>query len=401
MSNVSGNVREYQADNFIRFLLDGKREVTVDEIETRKNTLGLSWLVGPFAVAMVAPVYSPVAHGDKDALFERYEAFVGAALDGVGAAHFTLMNSYNNIVVLIAMNGERMDTDALDTAFVTLHERLVGEFGLEVFIGIGSVADTYADIAVSAADAQEMLSFKYQYADSGVVNIATIVHFQHNVSRSNNIAFDRVIGCFMDGDLGKMERRLGELVESIRHRPNVSNTSIRRSLVEVTVQILHAASSADVDVEEVLDGTDPYRFIMRQNHTEIITEWIMKLSSRLVTLMRDRRVTEERGVIRDAKDFIDANLADVDLGLQQVSAAVGLSGTYCSQLFKKEVGTGISTYITQHRVARAQYLLSETVLTAAEISKQVGFMSAGYFGQVFRKATGMTPQEYRRTAAKK
>ena len=140
---------------------------------------------------------------------------------------------------------------------------------------------------------------------------------------------------------------------------------------------------------------------MRQNHTEIITEWIMKLSSQLLDEMRDRRADEEKEVIQQAKRFIDDNLASVDLGLQQVSEAIGLSSTYCSQLFKKEVGMGITTYITHHRLARAQVLLTETTLTAAEISKQIGFMSAGYFGQVFRKATGVTPQEYRRAAIKK
>lgn len=401
MDNTIGAPLGYRADHFIRFLLDGKREVTVDEIETRKDTLGLHWLVGPFIVAMIAPVYSSVPHAEKDTVFDAYEAFVRRELADVGIRYVTLMNSYNNIVVLMALDGREMQTDEINAVFIHLHERLVAEFGLEVFIGIGSIAAGYSEIAVSAADAQEMLSFKYQYADSGVVNIATMVQFQHNVSRSNSIAFDRVLGCFMDGDLGKMERRLGELVESIRHRPNVSNTSIRRSLVEVTVQILHAASNADVDVEQVLGTTDPYRWIMRQNHTEIITEWIMKLSSQLLDEMRDRRANEETQVIRQAKRFIDDNLASVDLGLQQVSHAVGLSSTYCSQLFKKEVGMGITTYITQHRLARAQVLLAETALTAAEISKQVGFMSAGYFGQVFRKATGVTPQEYRRTAIKK
>jgi len=392
--------RNYQADNFIRFLLDGKREVTADEIEARKTVLGLPKLKGPFIVAMVAPVYTGVAAGKKDAVFDAYEAQVDAFLETVPAAHFTLMNSYNNVMVLLAMNGEPLGTDALNTIFIHLHEKLTDAFGFEVFIGIGSVADTYQDIAVSAADAQEMLSFKYQYADSGVVNIATLVHFRYNVSRSNRIEFDRVIGCFLDGNLGKMELRLNELVETVRHRPNVSGTSIRRSLVEVTVHLLHAASSAGVDVDAVLGDTDPYRWIMRQNHTEIITEWIMNTSAKMLALIQSKQETDEKTVITKAKEYIDNNLHREELGLQQISEAVGLSATYCSQLFKKEVGMGIAAYITQKRIQRAQQLLQDTELTAAEISKQIGFMSPGYLGQVYRKITGVTPQEYRRTAKK-
>ncbi|MBE6971545.1 MAG: helix-turn-helix transcriptional regulator [Ruminococcaceae bacterium] len=390
--------RNYQADNFVRFLLDGKREITDEEIEGRKKALGLPSLVGPFVVAIIAPMYVGVSAQDKDAQLSAYEQFVDAFLDTLPPAHFTLLNSYNNVAVLLALNGDSITAETLNTYFIDLHERLIEQFGFDVFIGIGSVADNYKGIAVSAADAQEMLGFKYQYADSGVVNIATLVHFRYNVSRSSTIEFERVIGCFLDGNLGKMEERLHELVESVRHRPNVSNTSIRRSLVEVTVHLLHAASSSGVDVDSVLGTTDPYRWIMQQNDTPVITEWIMSTSTKMLELIRSKQESDEKDVIRQARQYIEENLQREELNLQQISDAVGLSPTYCSQLFKKEVGMGIAAYITRNRILQAQTLLRSTELTAAEISKQVGFMSPGYFGQVFRKITGTTPQEYRRVA---
>lgn len=392
--------RNYQADNFIRFLLGGQIEMTNEEAEGRKAALGLSALKGPFLVALVAPIFAGVAPQKKDAILLEYETQVARLLEKFPAAHYTQMNHYNNIVVLLAFNGEPMDTESVNAAFINMREKLAEAFGFEVFIGIGSLAERYQDIAVSASDAREMLSFKYQYADSGVVNIATLVQFRYNVSRSGYIEFERVIGCFLDGNLGKMEIRLNELVEMVRHRPNVSGTSIRRSLVEVTVHLLHAASSAGVDVDAVLGDTDPYRWIMRQNHTEVITEWIMNTSAKMLQLIREKQQNDENKVIAKAKRYIDENLHREELGLLQISEAVGLSSTYCSQLFKKEVGMGIAAYITQHRMERAKQLLRETDLTAADISKQVGFMSPGYFGQVFRKLTGVTPQEYRRTAKK-
>ena len=241
----NGRTSQYWAEHFIRFLLDGKREVTAEEIELRKEGLGLSWLTGPFVVAMVAPDYSAVPAAQKDQVFREYEAYVDRAVAELPGEHACLINSYNNIVVLLALQGGEVSAEKLNGFFIELHEKLTERFGLEVFIGIGSPAKTYQGIADSASDAQEMLGFKFQYADRGVVNISNMVQFQYNVSRGNGVAFDRVIGCFKDGDLGKMELRLNELVETVRHRPNVSKTSIRRSLVEVTVQILHTASNAN------------------------------------------------------------------------------------------------------------------------------------------------------------
>lgn len=396
---MPGYRHEYSTDQFIRFLVDGKRETTAAEIELRKKALGLERLRGPFVVVQVATDYAAVPFEERDAVLLSCEQYVDRALRDLPAARFVYTNSYNNIVVLLAFAGKPMTAEELSTCFIRLREQIVVRFGMNGFIGIGNVVDTYQDIALSAATAGEMLGFKFQYADSGVVNAATIVQFQYNMSLGNGIEMDRVTGAFRDGNLGKMETRLNELAETVRRRPNVSGTSIRRSMVEVTVHILHIASNAGIDVDRALGDVDPYRWIMRQNHTEVIIEWILRLSGRLLTLMQERRESGQKDVIRHAIRFIEENLSSVDLGLSQVSRAVGLSDTYCSQLFKKEVGTGISTYISHKRIARAKVLLRDTRLTAAEISRQVGFMSAGYFGQVFRKVTGLTPQQYRRSAA--
>ena len=401
MDRVTYRTQGYMRDNFIRFLLDGKMELTSDEIEARKRKLDFEWLTGPFVVARIAPNYAGVKHIDKDFVLYEYEEYVRNELNKTTIDFYCITNSYNQVVVLFSLHEQECKKENLNTIFTDLHKKLIKKFEYEVFIGVGSVANNYQEISTSASDAREMLAYKYQYADSGVINIMNMVQFQHNISGGNRIAFERVIGCFQDGNLGKMERRLNELVESVRHKPNVSNTSIRRTLVELTVHILHVASNANVDVEEVLENVDPYRWIMKQNHTEVITEWIMKMSSELLILMRNRKENEEKVVIQEAKQFIEKNLSNIDLGLQQVSDAIGLSSTYCSQLFKNEVGMGINAYITQNRIDRAQILLRETQLKSSDIAKQVGFVSASYFGQVFRKVAGMTPQEYRRSVIKK
>ena len=331
---------------------------------------------------------------DKDRILWEYEQYVQSYLTKRSLRAYCQTNSRNNVMVLLSLASEGGVN--LDEIFIELHDKLVKKFDMDVFIGIGSVADRFQKIYVSAQDALDMLGYKYQYADRGVINIQNLVQFQCNISGGNGIEFDRVIGCFQDGNLGKMEQRMNELVEFVRHRPNVSRTSIRRTLVELTVHILHVASNANADVDVVLEGVDPYRWIMQQNHTEVITEWIMKISSKLLLLMHEHKETEEKSAILQAKKFIDENLSRSELGLMRVSEEIGLSSTYFSELFKKEVGMGLNAYIVQCRINRAQQLLRTTELQSAEIARQLGFSTPGYFGQVFKKTVGMTPNDYRR-----
>jgi len=267
---------------------------------------------------------------------------------------------------------------------------------LELFIGIGSVVDRLTGIARSAAETMEMLAYKHQYADRGVVNIANTVRFQHYASYSSDIMFERVIGCFQDGDLGKMSVRLNELVESIRNRPYVSDTSIRRTIVELTVNILHVASNANVDADEILHGVEPYTWILQQDDTEVLTEWLLDLSAQLLSRMEQRHETEEKEVIHQACDYIEMHLQDRNLSLQAVSEKVGLSVSYFSQLFKTEKRIGMSNYVTERRIQRAQDMLMNSGLKTEDIALQLGFSTVSYFGQVFKKTTGMTPNAYRK-----
>lgn len=103
-------------------------------------------------------------------------------------------------------------------------------------------------------------------------------------------------------------------------------------------------------------------------------------------------------IITEACNYISHNLQD-RLALETVADHVHVSPTYLSRLFKREVGTSFSDYINQSRITRAMQLL-ESPYKITDIAGMVGFDSAKYFSQVFRKLNGKTPQQYRNEVRK-
>jgi len=47
------------------------------------------------------------------------------------------------------------------------------------------------------------------------------------------------------------------------------------------------------------------------------------------------------------------------------------------------------------RLERAKELLLHTDMKIEKIANKVGFVNHNYFGQVFKRVTGMTPRQYR------
>ena len=64
--------------------------------------------------------------------------------------------------------------------------------------------------------------------------------------------------------------------------------------------------------------------------------------------------------------------------------------------FTQEYGVSPINYLISRRIRESRYLLSKTDHSLSQISHMLGFSSPSYFSQCFRKAEGMTPNEYRR-----
>ena len=67
------------------------------------------------------------------------------------------------------------------------------------------------------------------------------------------------------------------------------------------------------------------------------------------------------------------------------------------KLYKKETGKNIKDTLTECRVRHARQQLAVPGLRIIEIANDVGFGNVTYFSTIFKKYTGMTPYEYRKS----
>lgn len=93
--------------------------------------------------------------------------------------------------------------------------------------------------------------------------------------------------------------------------------------------------------------------------------------------------------------YIDAHLAD-EISLDRLAAEACLSPFHFSRLFRDATGSSPHRYVTDRRVQAAQKELAHDRVSLAEIAYETGFGSQENFTRVFRKATGLTPGQYRK-----
>ena len=96
--------------------------------------------------------------------------------------------------------------------------------------------------------------------------------------------------------------------------------------------------------------------------------------------------------------YVDEHLAE-EISVTSLAQLAQLSPYHFSRAFKQSFGMPPHRYLTSRRIERAKMLLAQRNLSVTEIGLDVGFSETSAFTAVFRKFTGGTPTEYRRSIA--
>ena len=157
------------------------------------------------------------------------------------------------------------------------------------------------------------------------------------------------------------------------------------------------AIDAGMTSRECFQISDLYlrRLAAAKNQEELvrIREEALVTYARLVA---DNRGTERTGrYIDECKEYIAAHIFK-KISVRGLAVELGLSPIYLERLFKQSEGVTIGAYIQREKIERAKNLLRYSDRSLFEISEYLGFSSQSYFGRIFKKATGMTPKQYRK-----
>lgn len=99
--------------------------------------------------------------------------------------------------------------------------------------------------------------------------------------------------------------------------------------------------------------------------------------------------------LTQAVDYIEKNYSN-GIGVEDIANYLGIDRSYFTRLFTKEAGYTPRHYLTEFRIKKSLHLLSNTMLTVADIARSVGYNDGFSFSKAFKRITNQTPTEYRK-----
>jgi len=120
---------------------------------------------------------------------------------------------------------------------------------------------------------------------------------------------------------------------------------------------------------------------------------IKQISDTIDTFIRNSLKTP---VIHEICVFVVNNI-EQNINISKISSTLFLTKNYIGDLFKQETGMTLGEYITMVKMERAKKLIREGHLKNYEISQKLDYNDTDYFSKLFKKNTGYTPAEYKKS----
>ena len=114
------------------------------------------------------------------------------------------------------------------------------------------------------------------------------------------------------------------------------------------------------------------------------------------------RVGSQPCHIRRALALMEANFA-AKLSRVEMARTAGLSVSYFSKLFTQCIGLSPHQYLVRCRLRHSKKLLAtpEENLSLVDVAAEAGFADQAHFCRHFRRAYGVSPLAFRRTARRR
>ncbi len=194
------------------------------------------------------------------------------------------------------------------------------------------------------------------------------------------IIYKKLYDCFISNDLGN-----GLQIRSVKNHLILLNQSLYNHFYdkEICKNYLYDIRNKFIcKIEKINEEAKLYKLGQKI---------IIKYSN----VLTEKCYYARSPIICKAITYINNHIDD-DLSLEKVADSIHVSKNYLSSIFVKNIGYSFSSYINKIKIENSKLKLRHTTKSILNISMECGFNSQTYFCSIFKKFTGITPNEYRK-----
>jgi two-component system, response regulator YesN len=376
-SQVEDNLILLREKYLLRLVLGGESSISAIE---QSEQLGLDVISQCYLVLLIKIKLSDNKPLLDYAACQQVEKLVSGLLGTNIDALMTKQGMEDLVLILKGDSPDQLEEEATLLGDL-IRTEVARQSACELVIGIGGPQNRIGDLHRSFAEALVKVQDTHEEFENAALQKLDQSALMHFLEYGHPEEFDE----FFDNYI----RPLGEAAL----RSKVLKDYI---MVDIILTAAQFVSNLGGNVDQMIPEIHRGDAILASIHS---LDQIRAETKRLFTAaqaFRDSQVNNDRAlIVQQAKAYIHEHFIDPGLSLNEVAARVSFSPNHFSAVFSDEAGETFRDYLAKTRVNQAMKLLRTTHLKISEISYQCGYNDPHYFSIIFRKNTGLTPQQFR------
>ncbi|WP_028561572.1 response regulator [Paenibacillus pinihumi] len=278
-----------------------------------------------------------------------------------------------------------------------LHEELSREFeGLPITVTLGAGDQVTGVLFLKESYRQAKAALDYKMFNGK----GTIIHYQQAQSarmidvQNLDIQLDALFEAMTNYDLVRVHDELHKLYGlAITMR---SKYTIHNFTIFLLMKLDAYLQKMNEDLFQLLNmDINSLDIVLQYETIGEIHSWLQYQVYELSELLHSRKQKKNWKLVRDIVNDVQQRLHE-NISLKDIAEQYSFSPNYLGQIFKEEMNTNFSDYITTLRMEKAGDLLLNTNLKVYEIANLIGYRYLPYFSRQFKDYYAKTPLEYRR-----
>ena len=398
LQQIYDQSKPYLQDKLLSDLLNG--QVTQEKLKLMQETAGLEFSFSMCQVLVVRTELIQNSEVIKITKIEKIEECVMHAAEVVGGKDlwkcYSLKKEENILVVLINAEAAFYEEGIFSDFVEELKRFLEEDSSLQYVIGIGKNYKGITNCYCSYIDALQAVKYRAVKGENTTIYAEEISDEAEKAMHYPVQKETQLITAAKGGNAAMVRMIILDVFEENQKISQVSleqYDNLCQALVTSAIRTIHEMR---LTVSDVLGDEKPFQDIRNSESHKKKQEDILKIFNKITEYVNQTRNTKQDKMLLQFEEYLAENYPN-DISLSAAAEKAGLSPAYFSTVFKEKTGHSFVDYVSEYRINEAKRLLLETEDTLNEIAVQVGYYNANSLTKVFKKYTGVTPGQFRKS----
>lgn len=295
------------------------------------------------------------------------------------------------IVFLLGMEEETCFAEMLKEKIAPGLERMISENTKDWFLAFGETVTGKEKITSSywsARETERMLAFlgwnQCAYFDAAAV--------QKGKTEIDKTAVYRFRDAIAQKNVPEARKILQELFETLIRSGTAMDDDIKYICYSME-NTLNRAQKELCFLERNAQQLENHFLETAETYEEIR----MYFEACLANIFEEKPDQKNHSLLNSILEYMEQHYMEKECSISHMAEHLYLTPTYLSAFFKKSTGKTIGNYLLEIRVEKAKRLLRDPQLKFYHVAEMVGYEDANYFAKVFKKKTGLTPSDYKKS----